>query len=239
MSVRLMPPMSLRLLRGGAATGATALLTLVALVALLAPPAAVPSASANESGDHVAIYPPIQGASTWVRYGQTPDAHHVVFNNYGYANDWSVDIYRDPGSTVLSPFGSTTAAGHPVAVTVVGVRSGCASGSHADGGALVTLEATDSTTGEVLGRADVMHVDQVAVSSGQSVGPWTPLGVTARFRPTSCYDVHGDAGVHIHLEVINAHRYACYVGRGAGAELGDTTKIGQVGSHNTGPRQTC
>lgn len=216
------------------------LLVLLAIAGLLAGLVAAPSASANTSGDHVPVYAPIQGDSTWDRFGQSPPSgHHIVFGNYGYSNDWAVDIYRAPGSTVVSPFGSKTAGGHPVTVTVKQVRAGCATGNLADGGSLVKLEAIDATTGEILGIADVMHVDQVAVSAGQTVGVWTRLGVTGRFRSTSCYQVNGDTGVHIHLEVINQHRYSCYVNRGAGAGLTDETKIGQVGSHGTGQRQAC
>ena len=190
----------------------------------------------------VAVYPPIQGGSTWDRFGQTPpSSHHRVFSNWGYLNDWSVDVYQNPGATVVSPFGSKTAAGNPVSVHVVTVTPGCATGNLADGGWRIGLEARDDSTGTVVGRADVMHVDQKpdAIAVGATVGPWTALGKTGRFRYSSCYQVNGDTGAHIHLEVINKNRYACYINHGAGAGLSDETVVGRVGTQNSGPQQAC
>ncbi|MFD0555624.1 hypothetical protein FB566_0833 [Stackebrandtia endophytica] len=201
-----------------------------------------PTASAHESGHTVNVFPPITGASTWDRFGHSPpSSHHRVFYNWGYLNDWSVDIYRAPGATVVSPFGTTTSAGNPVSVTVVTVAPGCATGNLADGGYRIGLEARDTSTGDILARADVMHVtDKPAdIVVGATVGPWTPLGTTGRFRYSSCYQVNGDSGVHIHLEVINHHRYSCYVYRDSGTEMNDLTVIGLGGSHYSGPRQSC
>lgn len=190
----------------------------------------------------VSVYPPIQGASVWNRFGQTPpSSHHRVFSNWGYLNDWSVDIYQNPGAAVVSPFGSKTSAGGPVTVRVVTVTPGCATGNLADGGWRIGLEARDDSTGTVVGRADVMHVDQKpgSIAVGATVGPWTRLGQTGRFRYSSCYQVNGDTGAHIHLEVINRTKYSCYIARSAGAGLGDETVIGRVGTLNSGPQQAC
>ncbi|MBK5995500.1 MULTISPECIES: hypothetical protein [Streptomyces] len=190
----------------------------------------------------VSVYPPIQGGSVWNRFGQTPpSSHHRVFSNWGYLNDWSVDIYQNPGATVVSPFGSKTSAGGPVTVRVVTVTPGCATGNLADGGWRIGLEARDDSTGTVVGRADVMHVDQKpgSIAVGATVGPWTRLGQTGRFRYSSCYQVNGDTGAHIHLEVINRTKYSCYIARSAGAGLGDETVVGRVGTLNSGPQQAC
>ncbi|WP_416905329.1 hypothetical protein [Micromonospora echinospora] len=212
---------------------------------VLAVGAAVASAtpaSAHATPDPVNVYPPIQGSSTWDRFGLSgPSGHHVVFSNWGYMNDWSVDIYRNPGATVVSPFGTKSAAGHAIAVKVVTVRPGCATGNLADGGYRIGLEARDTTTGAILARADVMHVANKPsnIVVGASVGPWTKLGETGRFRYSSCYQVNGDSGAHIHLEVINQHRYSCYVARSANTALTDMTVIGKVGVHYSGQRQRC
>lgn len=195
-----------------------------------------------QATDPVNVYSPIQGASTWNRFGLSdPSDHHTVFSNWGHQNDWSVDIYQNPGATVVSPFGTKTASGAPVSTTVVTVRAGCATGNLADGGWLIGLEARNDSTGEVIGRADVMHVDNKAggIEVGASVGPWTPLGTTGRFRYSSCYQVNGDTGAHIHLEVINKTRYSCYIARGAGTDIGDETAVGMAGTQNTGQRQAC
>lgn len=195
-----------------------------------------------QAADTVAVYPPIQGPSLWDRFGQTPpSSHHRVFSNWGYLNDWSVDIYQNPGATVVSPFGSKTSAGNPVTVKVVTVTPGCATGNLADGGWRIGLEASDGATGAVVGRADVMHVDQKpdAISVGATVGPWTRLGQTGRFRYSSCYQVNGDTGAHIHLEVINKTKYSCFIARPAGTNLSDETSVGRVGTLNSGPQQAC
>ncbi|MEU0358848.1 hypothetical protein [Streptomyces cyaneofuscatus] len=223
---------------------------LLASVSLLAAPTAHAREAAPQpkpqsrplAAATVAVYPPIQGASIWNRFGQTPpSSHHRVFSNWGYLNDWSVDIYQNPGATVVSPFGSKTSAGSPVTVRVVTVTPGCATGNLADGGWRIGLEARDDSTGTVVGRADVMHVDQkpASVAVGATVGPWTRLGQTGRFRYSSCYQVNGDTGAHIHLEVINRTKYSCYIARSAGAGLGDETVIGRVGTLNSGPQQAC
>ncbi|MGI5175222.1 hypothetical protein ACQEVZ_02685 [Dactylosporangium sp. CA-152071] len=208
-------------------------------VAVIVPATTV---QAHSVADAVSLYPPIQGASTWDRFGLSgPAVHHVVFSNWGYTNDWSVDIYRNPGATVVSPFGTRTAAGHPVSVHVVTVRPGCATGNLADGGYRIGLEARDDTLGVVVARADVMHVNNkpAGIVVGATVGPWTRLGETGRFRYSSCYQVNGDTGAHIHLEVINQHRYSCYIPRGANTALTDETVIGRAGVHYSGGRQAC
>ncbi|MFC8727988.1 hypothetical protein [Streptomyces bacillaris] len=224
---------------------------LVASAALLAAPVAHAQEVRPEGGRQeaqplaaatIAVYPPIQGPSIWDRFGQTPpSSHHRVFSNWGYLNDWSVDIYQNPGATVVSPFGSKTSTGSAVTVRVVTVRAGCATGNLADGGWRIGLEASDNATGAVVGRADVMHVDQkpASITVGATVGPWTRLGQTGRFRYSSCYQVNGDTGAHIHLEVINRTKYSCYIARGAGAGLGDETVVGRVGTLNSGPQQAC
>ncbi|MFE7368611.1 MULTISPECIES: hypothetical protein [Streptomyces] len=221
-----------------------------ALAAALAPFAA-PTAHAQESRPQesrplaaatVPVYPPIQGASVWDRFGETPpSSHHRVFSNWGYLNDWSVDIYQNPGATVVSPFGSKTSSGSPVTVQVVTVTPGCATGNLADGGWRIGLEARDDATGTVVGRADVMHVDQKpdSITVGATVGPWDRLGRTGRFRYSSCYQVNGDTGAHIHLEVINRTAYSCYVARSAGVGLSDETVVGHIGTSNSGPQQSC
>lgn len=226
--------------------------TVAATTALLTAPAALAKDAGPEpaggqevrplAAATIAVYPPIQGASIWNRFGQTPpSSHHRVFSNWGYLNDWSVDIYQNPGATVVSPFGSKTSAGGPVTVRVVTVTPGCATGNLADGGWRIGLEARDDSTGTIVGRADVMHVDQkpASITVGATVGPWTRLGQTGRFRYSSCYQVNGNTGAHIHLEVINRTKYSCYIARGAGAGLGDETVIGRVGTLNSGPQQAC
>lgn len=208
-----------------------------------------PTASAHVGGDIVYLYPPItdgdgdhNDVSAWWPWGYevSPPAHHIVYSNWGWANDWSMDVFaRASGRSVVTPFGGWTTAGHPVVSTVVGIGSGCASGSIADGGYRVTVEARDTTTGETLARADLMHVDRPQVYVGQQLGGWTTIGFTSRFRYSSCYQVTDDSGIHIHLEVVNLHRYACWTQFGYGAALTELTAIGAAATHHGAQRARC
>ena len=124
-------------------------------------------------------------------------------------------------------------------IRVLSVNPGCATGNVADGGYVVKIEATNAATGVVLGRADLMHVNSPQVGAGATIGPWTTLGYTSRFRYSSCYQVSTDAGVHVHAEFINAHRYSCYIWRSNGTAINENTVIGRVGVHYGGQRAAC
>ena len=150
-----------------------------------------------------------------------------------------MDIYRGPGSAIVSPFGSKASNGTPLRISVVGLAAGCATGNIADGGYRMTLEAVNPTNGNVLGRADVMHVSNPQVGVGAVVGPWTVLGYTSRFRYTSCYQVSTDSGVHVHVEAANQHRYSCYIWRANGSGIDENTVIGRVAVHYGGQRARC
>jgi len=82
-----------------------------------------------------------------------------------------MDVFaRAAGRPIVTPFGSRTTAGHVVSSTVVRVTPGCASGNPADGSYRVTVEARDTATGEILARAELMHVDRPQVGVGQQFG---------------------------------------------------------------------
>lgn len=207
----------------------------------------MPTAEAA-ANDEVHLYSPLSDGDSdyndvtakWaVTAGTEPAKHHIVYKNWGYSNDWSVDIYGPPGRRIVSPFGTKTTTGHATKVTVIAIAAGCATGKLADGGSRVTLEVKDTVTGKVLGRSDLMHVDRVAVKKGQALGPWTVIGYTARFKYTSCYQVTNDGGVHVHAEFINPVKYACYIKRANGAALTELTKIGKVGTTHTKQRAQC
>lgn len=218
----------------------------LALTALLS--GATPAA-AHAGSDIVYLYNPItdgdgdhNDVTAWWPWGYevSPPGHHIVYANWGLQNDWSMDIFaRAAGRPIVTPFGYQTTAGHGVSSTVVGIAPGCASGSIADGGYRVTVEARDTVTGEVLARAELMHVDQPQVWVGQVLGGWTTIGYTSRFRYSSCYQVSNDSGIHVHFEVINWHRYACWTSYGYGAALTELTVIGAAATHYGGQRARC
>ena len=227
-----------------------ALIVAIALVAaLVALPMTFRPAAAHDGDDHVYVYNPItdddsahDDVSAWWPWGEevAPPSHHCVYTNWGYGADFCMDVFaKASGKRIVTPFGSTTNTGHEVASTVVDVAPGCASGDPADGGYRLTVEATDTATGNVLGRAVLMHVDQPQVAAGQRVDGWTTLGFTSSFRSSSCYQVSTDAGIHVHVEFTNLHGYACWYPMSYDAELTELTRIGVVGAHYESERASC
>ncbi|HEY0640731.1 MAG TPA: hypothetical protein VGD67_24130 [Pseudonocardiaceae bacterium] len=206
-------------------------------------------AAAHGGSDVVYLYNPItdgdgqhDDVSAWWAWGAVvaPPSHHIVYSNWGWMNDWSMDIFaRAPGRPVVTPFAYRTSGGHVVSSTVVGIAPGCASGNLADGGYRVTIEARNTVTGEVLARADLMHLTSLQVAVGQQLGGWTTIGYTSRFRYSSCYQVTDDSGIHVHFEVVNLHRYACWTAHGYGAPLTELTVIGAAATHYDGQRARC
>lgn len=221
-------------------------LMLLSLAYILVAPS---PAGAHSTNDWVYVYNPMidddgdhNDVSSWWAWGYdvSPPGHHIVYRNYGYANDWSIDIFaKAAGRRFVTPFGSKTNTGHPVQSKVVGITPGCASGNIADGGYRLTIEARDTITGVVLGRADLMHVDRPQVGIGQVVSGWTTLGFTSQFRYSSCYQVSNSNGIHGHVEFINAHRYSCWIPYGYNQALTELTRIGIVGAHYGGQRARC
>ena len=219
----------------------------LALLAVAGP--AAERAQGHTTEDWVYVYNPIGDGDAdhhdvtawWPSSSDTaPAGHHIVFSNWGYLNDWSMDVYaRAAGRTFVTPFASTTNTGHAVESKVVGLRAGCASGNIADGGYRVTVEARDKATGAVLGRADLMHVSSPRVGVGQVLGAWTTIGTTSQFRYSSCYQVSTTNGIHGHLEFINQHRYGCWIAYGYGTALTEMTRIGKVGAHFGARRARC
>jgi hypothetical protein len=205
-------------------------------------------AAAHTTSDAVYLYTPFTDGdgdysdvvANWATTpGTEPARHRCVFGGYGYPADYCVDIFASIGRIIISPFGSKTTTGHPTRVTVLYVGPGCASGRISDGGYEVVLEAVDASTGAVLGRGVLMHVNAPRVARGQTVGPWTPIGTAARFNYSSCYQVTSNSGTHVHLEIVQPHRYACYVWRSNGTPLTELTVIGKAGVHYSGQRAVC
>ena len=159
----------------GLAIGRRAIVVLMCLAAFAATLAV--DAEAHSTNDWAYVYNPIgdgdgdhNDVTAWWPWGHevSPPGHHVVYSNWGYTNDWSIDVFaRASGRTFVTPFATRTNSGHAVQSKVVDVRPGCRSGNAADGGYRVTIEARDTATGVVLGRADLMHVASPRVGRGQ------------------------------------------------------------------------
>lgn len=229
-------------------------ITAIVLAACLALAAlATDRAAAHSTEDWVYVYNPIgdgdadhNDVTAWWPWGYevSPPGHHIIWSNWGYPNDWSIDVFaRASGRTFVTPFASRTNTGHGVQSKVISVRLGCASGREADGGHRVTVEARDTTSGAVLGRAELMHVSSPRVSAGQVLGAWTVIGYTSSFpnrsSGSSCYQVSTTNGIHGHLEFVNQHRYSCWIPYGYNTGLTELTRIGKVGAHYAGQRARC
>lgn len=213
-----------------------------------------PPADAHTQSDWVYVVNPIidsdavhNDVSSWWAWGSgtAPGSHHVVYSNYGYKNDWSVDIFaKAEGKRFVTPFAGKTNTGHTVESKVVAIAPGCKATSSSEttssriarGGYRVTIEAKDTVTGAILGRADLMHVANEQVSVGQKLGAWTVVGTTKKFPYNSCYQVNTVSGIHGHVEFINKHNYACWIPKSYNAALLETTKIGKVGAHYSSTR---
>jgi hypothetical protein len=74
---------------------------------------------------------------------------------------------------------------------------------------------------------------------GQQIGGWTTIGYSHRFRYSGCYQVSNDSGIHVHFEVVNYHRYACWYGYSYNAGLTPLTAIGAAATHYGTQRASC
>ncbi len=213
-----------------------------------------PPADAHTQADWVYVVNPIidgdsvhNDVSSWWAWGSAtaPGSHHVVYSNYSLRNDWSMDIFaKAEGKRFVTPFSGKTNTGHAVESKVVAIAPGCKASSSTEstssriarGGYRVTIEAKDTVTGAILGRADLMHVANEKVSVGQKLGAWTVVGYTKKFPYNSCYQVSTVAGIHGHVEFTNKHRYSCWIPKSYNAALLETTRIGKVGAHYSSAR---
>lgn len=227
------------------------LLVCAAFVAVLVGSAAETAGAAtnNPAGGVVPVYNPIidgdavhNDVSSWWAWGAStaPASHHIVYSNWGFKNDWAIDVFaKAANKRIVTPFGSKTTGGDGVRSVVVGLKPGCASGNPSDGGYRVTVEARNVRTGQAIARADVMHVARPQVRVGQALGSWTAIGYTSQFRYNSCYQVRNPSGIHVHLEVINRNRYACWRRLSYNQALTELTWIGRAGTNNSGQRAAC
>ncbi len=179
----------------------------------------------------VNVQPPFSGY--WDRFGYAPpSSHHIV-----YGGDWSVDMYRSPGSTVRVRAWPVSQQGG-VAYRIAEVRRACGSGVYSHGGNRVKVDF--HYAGKHIGHAWYAHLANVAVAPGQWVPHGALLGYTARFTYSSCYKVTSDAGVHVHFELFSNRHYACYIRRSAGAWVDYWGVIGRIGgSYAYAIRRAC
>lgn len=153
-------------------------------------------------------------------------------SNDSYSGHRRASSFRPPATCIRTQASESADSSRSGSWPAIGHR-------YEDGGYVVKLEAKNAATGVVIGRADLMHVASPQVTAGAVVGPWTTLGYLSRFRYSSCYQVSNDAGVHVHAEFIDAHKYSCYIWRGNGAAINENTTIGRSGAHYGGQRAAC
>ncbi len=167
------------------------------------------------------VQPPLSG--TWDRFGIAgPADHHIPF---GRGEDWSVDVYQNPGYTVRTRAWPVSQQG-AVQYRIAAVTSACRD-SKVNGGSAVKVEFYYGD--QNVGWAWYAHLDRVQVRAGQWVGHAAILGYTAKFPRSDCYDVEDVNGVHVHFELGSNRHYACYINRPAGARMNYWGVIGRIG----------
>ena len=198
-----------------------ALLALLPLGLLAGPPAQAHHAPSLPA---INVQPPFSGA--WDRFGLThpTDTTHALI--WG---DWSVDAYRQPGSTVRVRAYPVSRQG-AVAYRIAAKQRACKTNNYADGGDAVKVEFHYG--GHYVGFAWYLHLANVQVAVGQWVPHAAVLGYTAAFNYgawSDCYQVTGDDGVHVHFELYSNRHYACYIPRARNHWMQYYYRIGIIG----------
>lgn len=172
-----------------------------------------------------------------------PSRHHTFrysnpgpgdwgFDEVGVTEGQSVYLYAAPRDTRLN--NAISAIVQSVA-PICGRRAGESRASQlARGGYAVTVAIYSRST--KVGTVTYGHV-QPKVRQGQRISRWgARIGTIGKYRGNGCWD-----GVHLHMELYNQTRYACYNGaytRGHRMRRGNY--IGYLGgAFASGPRQAC
>jgi hypothetical protein len=149
-------------------------------------------------------------------YTDANSSHPAV--HHRYYGDWAVDLYASAGTPVRLQVSSAS----PVSFSWVAFANG----------------SCGQRTGVAInaGGVSVGTIYYEHLSGAVKSGPITNgmvLGHVASFG--SC-----NGGPHIHMELRNASKYACWSDHGRpGITLSEGTSLGRLGSTNVGPAQAC
>lgn len=204
-----------------------------ALTTLLFSP---PSYADTSDATRVTLKVPFAGLYAKESTGH-PSQHHIVESepqrsgNYttkqpGYygPGDWSLDYHGVEGTSVRF---DAYASGGTLTAKVWAVQPTC---TNMPAGKTVFVDLY--VNGLFDGWVSYGHLDQVAVTAGQSINPSQLLGKTRKWDNVSgqnCWVVNTALGTHVHMEMWGGKtNFACYknyqynTNLGAGMELGVT-----------------
>lgn len=209
----------------------------------------LPSAARADASDATRVTVKSGSAGYWDRFGLAhPSEHHIVTcepkasgnfttnqgcgtNTYG-KGDWSLDFYLPAGSSVRY---DAVGSGGTLTAKVWAIQPTC---SQSSAGKTVFIDLYIGSAWE--GWVSYSHLDQVAVSVGQTISPSQIIGKTKKWSYSTCWQVSSDAGVHTHIEMWDKYRYSCYTNYQSRTYLGSSMNLGVVGrTIYTGIRSRC
>lgn len=138
--------------------------------------------------------------------------------------DWSLDYHAAAGTSVKY---SASASGGTLKSKVWAIVPTCRDGGSVGGW---TVFVDVYVGGSYEGWVSYSHLDQVAVKAGNTIGSGTTLGKLRKWKYSTCYQVKYDTGVHAHIEMYDAYKFACYNNYKAAQELSFSTVLGMIGS---------
>lgn len=194
------------------------------------------------SGDHSDFTYTLQSdpsAGYWDRFGRAHPSFHgrsqcepASSGSYSYVppcsygpGDFAFDFYSGEGVAQRFqdyPFGSSNWTAR-----VWSIQPTCSAGPSA-GGYTVFVDVYVGSVWE--GWVAYGHLNSVSVSPGQTVGGGTILGYQHMWPYSGgCWEVTSQSGIHTHIEMYNAYRYACYYNYSSGTWLPYPYITGNIG----------
>ncbi|MDO9455977.1 M23 family metallopeptidase [Nocardioides sp.] len=183
--------------------------------------------AAEASGPEVYIVATFDGGLASSPSSHSPSKSAAAAN--GVSSDWAGDWGASEGTEVKpdlkGPYGTT--------LVVKSVFPVCSGGA---GGTGVTIDVRAPNGGPAIGAVSYLHLNNLAVSPGQTVYPDTVLGVVGTYPGAAedCWD-----GAHVHIEGYNYSQgdQSCYYETAASPGA----RLGRVGGSDvpTGGPQAC
>ncbi len=156
-----------------------------------------------------------------------PSQHHISFGG-----NWSTDVYAPSGTKVHAHFLNPSGV---LKLSVESVGNTCAAPNVAG----KTVKVRVRIDGVNVGFVSYSHLE-TSISLGE-ITNGAPLGKTKLWGYSSCYQVTGDAGTHVHLEAANnsATELSCYRNLTIGTSYAAETWLGNLGKPGVSKIQTA
>jgi hypothetical protein len=198
----------------------------------------LPSSNDADTSDSTKIIGNNGFAGYWDRFGVShPSIHHIVTcepQNSGYytsrqpcfygPGDWSLDYYNASETPVMY---NASASSGTLMAQVWAIQPTCSGGGSVAGW---TVFVDVYVSGSWEGWISYSHLDQVGVSAGQWISSGQLLGKLKRWSyRAGCWGVRTENGVHMHIEMYNKYKYACYLAFQSGVYLSYPKALGVIG----------